>query len=115
MHERPVTFYWPGTSSFRADGTLVMRATGYEGDRHWTGEHVVAPDDQDYAMWCSFRTAFRTSPPTLAIITSEALEYIRETFRAEKALRAEPRDRREPPEKPSFRADMGGPAQPGGC
>ena len=54
-------FYYPGMSSFQPDGTLVMRASGYEGDCHWSGEHRVPPDDPDYKFWCWLREGFRAA------------------------------------------------------
>jgi hypothetical protein len=48
MPDEDTTFFYPGVSSFEPDGTLVMRATGFEGDWRWSGNHRVAPDDADY-------------------------------------------------------------------
>jgi hypothetical protein len=43
--EPPITFYWPNWSRVATDGTITLKVTGYEGDCHWTGQHVSKPDD----------------------------------------------------------------------
>ena len=78
-----ITFYWPGMSSFADDGTLVMRATGSDGDWRWTGEHRVPSDDPDYRMWCRFAQAFHASPPLLPFVSSHQLPAIRAEFQRE--------------------------------
>jgi hypothetical protein len=85
-----VTYYWPGISSLTADGTLVMRATGYDGDCRWTGEHRVTRDDPDYRMWCRFSESFSASPPLLPFVSSEQLDAIREEFLRENPPDATP-------------------------
>ena len=51
----PSTFYWTKYCGFCDDGTLEMKATGYEqedGDlAHWTGYIEIPPDHQDYLFW----------------------------------------------------------------
>ena len=59
--EEPTVFYYPGMSSFTSDGALVMRASGYEADCHWSGQHRVAPDHPDFALWCWLREGFRSA------------------------------------------------------
>jgi hypothetical protein len=46
-----VTFYYPAMHELRPDGTIVLRATGYEGDWRWTGVRSFSPDSQDYGFW----------------------------------------------------------------
>ena len=77
-----VTYYRPGASCFQADGSLVMRASGWEGDIHWSGEHRVAPDDLDFALWCWLREGFRAaSPGAQSYCTEGDLPFAREEYR----------------------------------
>jgi hypothetical protein len=46
-----ITLYWLKAHGFDGDGTLHVRATGACGGEWWTGEHVVAPDDGEYAFF----------------------------------------------------------------
>ena len=46
-----ITFYYPAMHELRADGTIVMRATGHEGGWRWTGERSFSPDASDYDFW----------------------------------------------------------------
>ncbi len=48
----PVTFYWPRMSEIASDGTITMRATGYNKEGHWTGVCRFPPDVSDYRFWC---------------------------------------------------------------
>jgi len=47
----PITFYWPTMSEVALDGTITMRATGYDEEAHWTGVRHFAPDTSDYLFW----------------------------------------------------------------
>ena len=85
MTDLCVTFFWPAMSSFADDGALIMRATGYEADCHWTGQHRVAPDNPDFALWCLFREAFHASPPLLPFVSNLQLPAIREEWQREQA------------------------------
>ena len=74
-------FYYPGISSFRSDGTLIMRTSGYEGDIHWSGQHSVAPGDSDYELWCWMRENFRAaSAGASQACTLADLTFAREEF-----------------------------------
>jgi len=79
-----VIFYFPGMSSFTDNGTLVMRATGYENDCHWTGERRFATDDEDYEMWCSFRESFIANSQKTALVSGKQLPEIRALYQKEK-------------------------------
>jgi hypothetical protein len=46
-----LTFYYPGMHELRADGTIIMHATGYQGDWRWTGVRSFSPDSPDYDFW----------------------------------------------------------------
>ena len=37
--------------SIDADGTLYVKASGWEGHAHWNGQHKISPTDPDYAFW----------------------------------------------------------------
>jgi hypothetical protein len=80
MSAETTTFFYPAMSSFEPDGALVIRASGYDSGSHWSGQHCVATDDPDFALWCSFRTAFRASSPSVPFVSSEQLPAIRAEF-----------------------------------
>src|SRR5688572_14960389 len=46
-----ITWHWPDWHSVDADGTLHVKASGWQGDCHWTGEHAVGPADPEYNFW----------------------------------------------------------------
>src|SRR5262249_59324050 len=46
-----ITWYWPDWSRFDSDGTLHVKASGYQGDSHWTGENVFIPEQPEYGFW----------------------------------------------------------------
>lgn len=46
------TWYWPHWHAFDADGTLRVKASGYRGGSHWTGELAISPAEPDYDFWC---------------------------------------------------------------
>ena len=46
-----VTWYWPEWHSVGMDGTLTMHCSGWSGDAHWSGAHIVGPDRADYPFW----------------------------------------------------------------
>jgi hypothetical protein len=48
---KDITFYYPGASSVERDGSIIMRATGWEGTEHWTGAHKVKADAPDIGFW----------------------------------------------------------------
>ena len=86
--EAALVFYYPGVSSFEPDGTLVMRASGYEGDIHWSGQHRVTPDDPDFALWCWLREGFRNaSRGAQSCCTQADLPMAREEYRRQHATR----------------------------
>jgi hypothetical protein len=47
----PITFYWPTMSKIAPDGTITMRATGYDEGSHWTGVRHFTRDTSDYQFW----------------------------------------------------------------
>lgn len=53
-----ITWYRPGYHGFDDDGTLYIKASGYEGRgayfSHWTGEFEISPTQPDYDFWCWF-------------------------------------------------------------
>jgi hypothetical protein len=46
-----ITWYWPGWHSVDADGTLHVKASGWQGDSHWTGEQAFSPAEPEYDFW----------------------------------------------------------------
>jgi hypothetical protein len=46
-----ITWYWPDWHSIDADGTLRVKASGYDGDSHWSGEQTITPAESDYEFW----------------------------------------------------------------
>lgn len=46
-----VCWCWPTCRHVAADGTLDIKASGWQGNTHWTGWREVKPDDPDYAFW----------------------------------------------------------------
>ena len=77
-----MVYYYPGVSRFEADGTLIMRATGFDGDIRWTGSHSVSPADPEYAYWCWLREGFRAASPEATPFCNDAdLRWAREEFR----------------------------------
>ena len=83
MPDETTIFFYPAMSSFEQDGSLVMRASDYDSESHWSGTHRVATDDPDFALWCSFREAFRASPPSIPFVSSEQLPAIRAEYARE--------------------------------
>jgi hypothetical protein len=79
--ETSTTFYYPGHSSFEPDGTLVVRASGYVSDSHWSGARRVPPDDADYTLWCHLRNSYRVAQPgRRPYISDDDLPAIRQIF-----------------------------------
>ena len=63
----------------RADGTIVMRATGYEGSWHWTVARSFSPDAADYGFW-RWVVAQRDRWTTPPFLSSDDLSVIRREY-----------------------------------
>jgi len=50
-HDLDVCWCWPTWRHVAPDGTLDIKASGWEGNTHWTGSREIKPDDPDYAFW----------------------------------------------------------------
>jgi hypothetical protein len=74
-----ITFYYPGASSVQSDGSIMMRATGWEGDEHWTGAHRVKADAPDFAFW-QWLISQKQRWVGLRFVSSEDLPKIREEY-----------------------------------
>jgi hypothetical protein len=46
-----ISWYWPHWHSVDGDGTLHVKASGWRGGAHWTGETAISADQPDYAFW----------------------------------------------------------------
>lgn len=46
-----ITWHWPHWHSVDADGTIHVKASGWRGGSHWTGEQAVSPAEPGYAFW----------------------------------------------------------------
>ena len=60
-----------------------MGVSRYTSSAHESGVDRFRPDHPDYPMWCSFARAFKASPPSIAFISSEKLDEIREEWNRE--------------------------------
>ena len=76
-----VTYYYPGVSSFEPDGTLVVRASGYTSESHWSGARRIPPGDVDYKLWCHLRDSYRVAQPgRKPYISADDIRAIRQIF-----------------------------------
>ena len=72
-------YYWPEWRSIRDDGTIVMKARGYDQfGAHWTGWAEFTPDDPDFGLWTWILTRAGRFDE---IISGKLLETIREEYR----------------------------------
>jgi hypothetical protein len=46
-----ITWYWPDWHSVDTDGTLHVKASGWHGGSHWTGEQAISPGEPEYGFW----------------------------------------------------------------
>ena len=46
-----ITWYWPDWHSVDSDGTLHVKASGYQGGSHWTGDRAISPAEPEYDFW----------------------------------------------------------------
>jgi hypothetical protein len=44
-------YYLPQWHSFDTDGTLHVKASGFRGFSHWTGELAIDPAGPEYQLW----------------------------------------------------------------
>jgi hypothetical protein len=49
-----ITWYWPGWGGFDTHGVLHVKASGWQGRSHWTGEIAIEPEKPEYEFWCWF-------------------------------------------------------------
>ena len=50
--EEESIFYWPGWRDVEEDGTIILKARGYDqSGAHWTGWVEIGPDHADFALW----------------------------------------------------------------
>jgi hypothetical protein len=75
---RPITFYWREWGRYREDGTLEMKASGYDGEgAHWTGHVEIPRHHADYRLW---KWILEQSGRFKDHISCRDLEVIREEF-----------------------------------
>jgi hypothetical protein len=74
-----ITFYYPGVFQVQPDGSIFMRATGWEGDEHWTGQHKVKADAPDFRFW-QWVVSQRQRWTSLQFISSDDLPKIRDEY-----------------------------------
>jgi hypothetical protein len=71
-------YYWREWRAMQDDGTIIMKARGYDQfGSHWTGWVEIAPDGPDFGLWTWILSQEDRFP---AIISGEALEAIREEY-----------------------------------
>ena len=71
-------YYWREWRNILDDGTIVMKARGYDrSGAHWTGWAEIAPDDPDFGLWTWILTRRDLFEE---IISGKALEAIREEY-----------------------------------
>ncbi len=72
-------YYWQEWRSIRDDGTIVMKARGYDQfGAHWTGWTEITPDDPDFGLWTWI---LAREDRFDKIISGKLLETIREEYR----------------------------------
>jgi len=78
VEQEETIFYWRRWRDVREDGTIVMKARGYDRlGAHWTGWITITCDDEDFALW-SWLLAREDRFDE--IISGEDLEAIREEY-----------------------------------
>lgn len=71
-------YYWWEWRDVLDDGTIVMKARGYDQfGAHWTGWAKIAPDDPDFGLWTWILARDNRFN---RIISGEDLEAIREEY-----------------------------------
>jgi hypothetical protein len=51
-----IIWYWPEWHSVDSDGTLHVKASGWQGGSHWSGETAISPEKTEYEFWRWFVT-----------------------------------------------------------
>lgn len=46
-----IAWVWPHWHNVDVDGTLHVKASGWQGDTHWTGERAISPTEAEYDFW----------------------------------------------------------------
>jgi hypothetical protein len=46
-----ITWYWPDWHGVDSDGTLHVKASGWQGGSHWTGEIAIGTEKPEYTFW----------------------------------------------------------------
>jgi hypothetical protein len=73
---KPARFIWTAWSQL-SEKSLIFKETGYDTDRHWTGEKEIHATEVDFVFWkCIFLNRFLLPPILDEVFVPDLLRYL---------------------------------------